>query len=124
MDVLAQVSKKPSRKIYKWSKADWEGMKNDTNIFCHSYLSEAPKKTVEDNNSTIESHLKDVLNKHVPSKMSRTRTDVPWLSPDLKRQCRRKHLTEPRKQASMNTSSPTSGHKSPHKMPWKKKARW
>ena len=27
MDVLAQVSKKPSCKIYKWSKADWEGIK-------------------------------------------------------------------------------------------------
>ena len=45
------------------SKANWEGMKSDTNIFCLSYYPRFPK-TVEDNYSTIESYLQDLLNKH------------------------------------------------------------
>ena len=43
-----------------------------------------------ENYSSIEKHLKTMLGKHIPCKMSRTRVDVPWLSPGLKRQCRRK----------------------------------
>ena len=90
MDIEAQVNKRPSHKIYLWSKANWAEMKTDTHNFCETYLKDASARSVDENYTTIEQHLKSMLNTHVPSKMSRTRVDVPWLTQDLKKQCKRK----------------------------------
>ena len=90
MDIQAKISKKPPRKIYKWGQANWDDIRIDTNIFRDTFMSDAPSRSVEENYSSIEKHLKTMLGKHIPCKMSRTRVDVPWLSPGLKRQCRRK----------------------------------
>ena len=53
-------------------------------------MGDSPSRSAEENYSSIEKHLKTMLGKHIPCKMIRTRVDVPWLSPGLKRQCRRK----------------------------------
>ena len=90
MDIQAQLSKKPPHKVFKWGKADWDSMKADTIDFSKQYLDVSGNRSVSENYSSIENHLKKVLNTHVPSKMSRIRSDVPWLTNELKRQCRRK----------------------------------
>ena len=47
------------------------------------------ENNIEENHKLIEEHLKDMLDKHVPSKLTSTRIDLPWLTADLKRKCRR-----------------------------------
>ena len=88
-DVRARTNKKSPRKIYKWAKADWDKIKADTSAFADRYQEESRENSIEENHKLIEDHLKDMLVKHVPSKLSRTRIDLPWLTPDLKRKCRR-----------------------------------
>ena len=90
MDIQAQISKKPPRKIYKWGQGNCDDIRNDSNIFRDAFMSDAPSRSVEENYSSIEKHLKTMLGKHIPCKMSRTRVYVPWLARGIKRQCRRK----------------------------------
>ena len=88
-DVRARTTKKSPRKIYKWTKADWDNIKADTSAFADRYQDESRENSIEENHKLIEDHLKDMLDKHVPSKLSRTRIDLLWLTPALKRKCRR-----------------------------------
>ena len=86
----ARTTKKPSHKIFKWQQADWEKLKNDAGVFRDEYLNSSGNRTIAENHSCISDFFQGVL-KQIPHKMSRIRNDLPWLTPDLKRRCRRKH---------------------------------
>ena len=88
-DVRARTTKKSPRNIYKWTKADWDNIKADTSAFADRYQEKSRENNIEENHKLIEDHLKDMLDKHVPSKLSRTRIDLPWLTPDLNTKFRR-----------------------------------
>ena len=80
------TSKKAPRKIYKWSKAHWDKMRFDTQAFTNEAL-DCTSLTVQELYGSFIKHMKTMLNLYVPSSWSRTRTDLPWISPELKRQC-------------------------------------
>ena len=88
--VLTPVtSKKAPRKIFKWSKAHWDKMRFDTQAFTNEALS-CTNLTVQGLYESFTKHMKTMLNLYVPCTWSRTRSDLPWLSPELKRQCNKK----------------------------------
>ena len=86
----ARTIKKPPRKIFKWQQADWEKLKNDAGVIRDEYLNSSGNRTIAENHRCISDFFQGVL-KQIPHKMSRIRNDLPWLTPDLKRRCRRKH---------------------------------
>lgn len=54
------------------------------------HTDESNNRSVEENYKCIEQHLQSIMDKHVPSKMTRTWPDLPWLSQELKKQSKRK----------------------------------
>ena len=84
--------KKPPRKFYKWSKADWLRMRVESHLWADKLIEDCKHQTysVQDLYTKFCTHIKDMLNKHVPQGLTRTRSDVPWLTRDLKRMCRKK----------------------------------
>ncbi len=84
------VNKKPQHKVPIWSRANWEAMKSASATFCVEYLSHFKDTTVSENWELLANHLKDIMNKNVPTKLSSTRHNVPWLSNELKCMCRKK----------------------------------
>ena len=86
----AYTTKKQPHKIYKWDKADWDRIKEESTTFAERFCSEAVNWDSNTQWKHIEDHMKNVL-RHVPHKMSKQRVDQPWLTPDLKRRCKKKH---------------------------------
>ena len=66
----------------------WDELHKDTAEFDQKYLNEEDTCSLEENYAAIDQHLKSALKKHIPSRYTRTRTDLPWLTQDLKRQCK------------------------------------
>ena len=48
-DLKATINKKPPRKVYQWSKADWQLIKEQTVIFSKQFLALALTRTVKEN---------------------------------------------------------------------------
>lgn len=91
MDLKPQYAKKPSRKIFLHSKADWAKIKAKTKQFAKSFAENHDAKSVEENWCRFENHVKEMISKYIPTKMSRTRYNIPWLTNELRRKCRKKH---------------------------------
>ena len=82
--------KKQPHKIYKWDKADWDTIKEEPTAFAEHFCNEAVNWDSNTQWKHIEDRMKNVL-RHVPHKMSKQHVDQPWLTPDLKRRCKKKH---------------------------------
>ena len=89
-DVKPQISKTPPRKVYKWHRADLDALRHDAALFLDRYMASADDRSVVENEAEISAELQRMMDAHVPHAMSKHRHDVPWLTPELKRKCRRK----------------------------------
>ena len=89
-DIKAQVSKKPPRKIFMWTKANWDLIRSEVGKFKEKFLSEYTSRSVEDNYNEVSKCLEFVIDQHVPSKISTSKSNTPWFNPTLKRMCRKK----------------------------------
>ena len=94
--IKARLTKKPRRLVKQWSKADWDTIRKETTTFRDKFLSEYQERDVDTNYNDFQQHVEDMLDKHVPTKLSKlssSRKNVPWLTPTIRRMCRKKqHL--------------------------------
>ena len=89
-DVRAQITKKVPRKIFQWSRANWDHLRKITSEFKDKFLSDYSTKSVNENYNSLCAHINSILDEHVPSKMSKPRQSSPWFNSSLKRMCRKK----------------------------------
>ena len=89
-DFKAKINKKAPHKIHLWAKADWDNMRSKTHIFSNNFLDKFNSRTVEQNYQAFSNHIKKVIIEHVPSKMTSSRTNLPWFTNTLKRMCKKK----------------------------------
>ena len=90
-DVQAKRLKPVSRKILLWNKADIQNIRNDLSTFSSNYLTSVTINTpVEEQWRIISRHLTQTIDNLVPSKMSTTRFNQPWITRQLKRLARKK----------------------------------
>ena len=68
--------------------ANWQQLKDNASVFCQEYLKTSDSRDVADNHNSLLGFFNSCLNL-IPSGMSKSRVDLPWLSPELKRSCRR-----------------------------------
>ena len=89
---ILSVGKKPTQRlVYLWKSANLEGMKEDIYDFGHRFLAENGTSTPVDNLWTSFKHIYlQVINKHVPSKMTSTRFSQPWSDKGIRKIARRK----------------------------------
>ena len=90
-NIRPEYRKKLPRKVHKYKEADWDKIKRETVEFAESYTSGDNTRDVENNWSAIRDHLTHILESLIPSKMTTTRYNLPWLDTRLKRMCKKKH---------------------------------
>ena len=90
IQLQAQISKSAPRTIHLWSKALWSDIKSDTNVFTKQFMEKSATWSVDAMWDSIETHLGNMVKKFVPSKVSKPRSDQPWITPSLRRKCRKK----------------------------------
>ena len=59
-------------------------------MFSNNFLDKFNSRTVEQNYQAFSNHIKKVIIEHVPSKMTSSRTNLPWFTNSLKRMCKKK----------------------------------
>ena len=89
LSLRAHINKKQARFFPLWAKADWNSLRSMTITFCNEYLASAGNRTVHQNWVSLTSHFLK-MKSTVPTKKTSTRFNLPWLSPELKRMCRKK----------------------------------
>ena len=87
--IKAVINKKPRRTITLWNKADWELLKQRTISFGEDFLQKCSSRSIHDNWAAFKEHIKTVKGL-VPSKLSSTRFNLPWMTSEIKRLCRKK----------------------------------
>ena len=85
----AKKIKPVPHQISIWKKANFGAIKEDTEVFCKSFL-EKPPRTVTEQWELIQDHLIDMMNRHVPTKTASTKFHQPWINNKIKRLARRK----------------------------------
>ena len=90
-DLNATINKEPPRKVYLWSKADWQLRKEQTVIFARQFLALALTRTVEENYTVFIECMEGILIVvNIPSKLSNSRHNIPWMNINFKRLIRKK----------------------------------
>ncbi|XP_072022153.1 uncharacterized protein [Amphiura filiformis] len=84
---------KPPRKMYNFLKADESVLNEKVAAFTQEFLASNPSlNTVDTNWEKIRNCLYEIMNDHVPWKMSNGKRHLPWITRDIKR-CMRKRDT-------------------------------
>ena len=82
------IKTKP-RKIYRFNKANVEGLKKDLSSLSSKILSKKGS-TVEADWSDIKNDIIDCMDTHIPFKYSSKKNSSPWITPRIKRRLRQK----------------------------------
>ena len=93
LKVIISSIRKPRRKAYLYQKGDFESIKTDAYEFAKEKYFNGHSDTcsVQENFDLITSFIQDSVNKHIPSKTSRSVSSVPWITPEIRRKIRRKN---------------------------------
>ena len=89
-DLKATINKKPPRTVYQWSKADWQLIKEQTGSFAKQFMALALTRTVKENYTVFIENMEGILAINIPSKLSNSRHNLPWMNINFKRLTRKK----------------------------------
>ena len=95
LKVVIPPIKKPRRKVYRYQKGDYESMRTETLTFAKEkyFNGYSDTRSVQENFNVITSFIQDSVDKHIPSKTSRTVSSIPWITPEIRRKIRRRNAT-------------------------------
>ncbi|XP_072164906.1 uncharacterized protein [Diadema setosum] len=90
----ADVDHTPQRhtrhKVYLYHKADVTSMKQDIKNFQDPFIQNCEVNSIEDSWQSFENFIQNITDKYIPSKLSSSRYNLPWMNSQLKRLIRRK----------------------------------
>ena len=91
INMKPKLRKKTQRKIFMYHKANLSTLKQDTLNFASDFLNSNPlSRSVNANWESIRDKVTDLANKHIPSKLSKTKHNLPWVNVDVKRKMRKR----------------------------------
>jgi len=89
--VKAEKAKKVQRKCYLFKRADWEAINSGLDDFYPKLA--AMKENNKDINTlweTFKSTIMSLIDKNIPSRLSKSKRDYPWINRDLKKMMKKK----------------------------------
>jgi hypothetical protein len=91
MNTKPRYTKMKPRKVYKYDKADIDGLKKDLKEWSTTFTEDTSKPTsVNDMFSQFQKAITTAMDKYIPSKMITKRNQCPWLNKKVKRLHKRK----------------------------------
>ena len=85
--VRARAIRKPTRKIYLWSKTDWVELKSRTIEYKDSIMRQYLSRSFEVNYNDFKSFVDSVMDTCIPTKRDSSRFNMPWFNNTLKKKC-------------------------------------
>ncbi|KAI8498544.1 hypothetical protein Bbelb_237460 [Branchiostoma belcheri] len=88
--VYTDVTEAIERKVYIRTKADEPAIKKDLTDYATNFHKRTQDMSVTQKWSDFKDKMKDTMNKHIPSKITSSRYNLPWFNRNLRRHCRKK----------------------------------
>ena len=103
---------KPPHKVYFYNHMDLDGLRTHTAKIGEQFVSTSPdSRSVEENWLFLKERTKSALDMFVPSKMTKQKPNLPWITSPLKRQlCKRERLLRRGKRRGNRSSSTWAAH--------------
>ena len=97
-DVLlrAHVSRQKPRKVYMYAKADQGKMRQEIQDLGKSFKATCHKRDANENWNYFTNGLKSIVDNLVPTKFVKTRNDLPWLTPRIRKNIKKKNRSHQR----------------------------
>ena len=89
INIIPQHVKQKSRKLFIFSKANWDNIFVDMDQLSYEITSAPPSFTVQNLWDSFKSGIEQSMNRNIPTKVCKNRKSVPWYNRDLKRMVRR-----------------------------------
>ena len=89
-EIKASIPEKKPRKVYDFKKADHNKIELDLIQLQSDFLNTWRNRDVQGNWNFFKNGLLDIVNKNVPSKVIKGNTDLPWITPRIKRILRKR----------------------------------
>ena len=95
LKIVIPPIRKPRRRVYHYQKGDYESMRSDALRFAKEryFNGYSDSRSVQENFNLITSFIQNSADKHIPSGTSRSVSSVPWITPAIRREIRRKNAT-------------------------------
>ena len=90
-NILAILNKKTPRKVFIFSKAQWNSVKTDVLNFSTSFLESYKTRSINQNWNDIKSCIESTMNANIPTRTISSKNHKPWLTSDIRHLSRRKH---------------------------------
>lgn len=91
IDTKAKINKKTSRFVDLYSKANWQNLKHDLDLYQQEFFSSNPsEKSVQENWDSLKDVVSKVTKDHIPQKKISGRWNLPYMTRELKRKIRKK----------------------------------
>jgi hypothetical protein len=89
-DLRAKINKAKPRKVYHFRDANWEDIRSDAKVLNDKLLDNFSQTGIENSWQHFKTGVIDIMDKHIPSKLTSTRYNLPWLNHTLKKMTRKK----------------------------------
>ena len=83
-DIKAKINKPKPCKIFKYHTAYWNTIREEA-VQINSSLLTNFRREVNENWICFKTNISDIIAKQIPSKMSSSQNNLPWLSQNLKK---------------------------------------
>ena len=90
-DIKPAYNKKPRRKVYRFKQANWDAIRSDADKLAKDITSNINKNSVDANWTTLKKGLTRIMDRHIPSKLTSARSNLPWFGRSLKKKIKKKH---------------------------------
>jgi hypothetical protein len=91
LNLKPKYNKKQPRKVFLYSKADKTSLHSDMAAFQTSFFNNSPDQhTVQENWDLFKNEITNLMNKHIPSKMTKPTQSKPWITREIRRQSKKK----------------------------------
>ena len=92
VNIRQKAHTKPPHKVYRYKAANFDALHADMETYANQFLhSNVLARSIDENWCKFKVALHTAMKKHIPTAMTKSRHDLPWLiTTDIKRQIRRK----------------------------------
>jgi len=98
--------------VYLYDKADLKTFRQDVSNTVTEFFAHCLDRSLEENWAFFKDTLTKAVDKHIPSKMTKAKSSLPWISRAIKRQMRRRdHLHKKARRSSDKTSPAWSAYR-------------
>ena len=89
LDVRPKPYIKAPHKVHLYKRGNFDSLREDMSNMSQSFLLKASTRSTNENWTVFKESLTDAIKKHIPTRISKRKRELPWINPEIYRKARR-----------------------------------